>query len=227
MFRRSGLWSAPLALTVVCFVIGVLLAAQYQAQNRTIRSTTAQSGADQAAIVGSLYENNVALRREVVSLQSKIQEHEESFSQTDLEDTVKALNQLRLVNGLSEVSGPGVTVTVSGAIRPQDMLDLVNELRNAGAEAVAVNDERVIVRTAFSGDTRQLLVNGRPVQIPFRLRAIGHADTLERALLRKGGLVIYLQSTYPGLYVGVSKEGRMTIPLFHDGYTFRFARMEQ
>lgn len=224
MTRRG---SVPLALTVVCFILGLLLAAQYQAQNRSLRGASAPSGADQAAIIASLYENNLALRREVASLQAKIAEHEQSLSQVDLEEAVRALNRLRLVNGLSEVSGPGVVVTINGAIRPQEMLDLVNELRNAGAEALALNEERIVAHTAFSGDAQQLLVNRRPLRPPYVLRAIGHADTLERALLRKGGLVVYLESTYTGLRIHVAKQTATTVPLYRDGYTLRYARADQ
>lgn len=218
---------APLALSLVCFLVGILLAAQIQAQNRTIRAATGASGADQAAIVGGLYENNLTLRREVASLQAKLQEQERSLSQTDIEETVRALNQLRLLNGMSEVSGPGVVVTLNGSLRAQDMLDLINELRNAGAEALAVNEERIVARSALSGEGRQITVNGRPLRPPYALRAIGHADTLERALLRKGGLIVFLESTYPGLYVRVAKQDKITVPLHRDGYTFRFARAEQ
>jgi uncharacterized protein YlxW (UPF0749 family) len=169
----------------------------------------------------------VSLRREVANLQAKVEEHERSFSQVNLEEAVRALNQLRLVNGLIEVTGPGVIVTVNGAIRPQEMLDLVNELRNAGAEALALNEERIVARTAFSGDTRQILVNRRPLRPPYVLRAIGHPDTLERALLRKGGLVVYLESTYEGLRVHVAKQDKITVPLYRDGYTLRYAQVAQ
>lgn len=227
MWQVVRLRAAPLALTAVCFLVGILLAAQIQAQNRTIRAATGTSGTDQAAIIGSLYESNLTLRREVASLQAKLQEHERSLSQNDIEETVRALNQLRLVNGMSEVTGPGVVVTLNGALRPQDMLDLVNELRNAGAEALAINDERIVARSAFSSDGRQLAVNGRPLRLPYVVQAIGHADTLERALLRKGGLVVYLESTYPGLGIRVAKHEKITVPLYRDGYTFRFARAEQ
>lgn len=217
---------APVALTVVCFAIGVLLAAQYQTQNRSLRSASAPSSADQAAIIGNLYENNLALRREVTSLQAKLDEYERSMRSGDVEDAVQAVNRLRLVNGLSEVTGPGVVVTVNGAVRPQELLDLVNELRNAGAEALALNEERIVARSAFSGDTRQVLVNRRPMQPPYIVRAIGHPDTLERALLRKGGFVAYLESTYDGLRVYVTKQAKITVPLYRDGYVFRYARPE-
>lgn len=219
--------SAPFALTGVCFLVGLLLAAQLQTQSRSARFTAGASGTDQAAIVSSLYENNLMLRKEVAELQGKLQEHERSLSQSDLDAMVHALNEFRLVNGMSEVAGPGAAVTISGSIRPQDLLDLVNELRNAGAEAIAVNDERISVRSAFSGDSRQVTLNGRALRAPYMLRAVGHSDTLERALLRKGGLVAYLESTYPGLRAQVVKQERVTVPVYRDGYAFRFAKEEQ
>lgn len=219
--------AAPLAMAIVCFFIGLLLVAQFHAQSRSIRASSATSAADQAALVASVYENNRTLRKEIDNLQAKLQEHERSLSPSDLEATVRALNQLRLVNGMSEVSGPGVVVTIHGSLRPQDVLDLVNELRNAGAEALAINDERIVARSALAGDTRQLALHGRPLRSPHVLRAIGHPETLERALLRKGGLVIYLETTYSGIRVQVTKQEKITAPVYRDGYTFRFARAEQ
>lgn len=227
MRHRLTRRSAPWLLALVCFFIGVLVVAQFQAQSRSIRASSATSGTDQVTLLGSLYESNRTLRKEVADLESKLREHERSLSQSDLEATVRALNQLRLVSGMSEIAGPGIAVTIQGRLRPQDLLDLLNELRNAGAEALALNEERIVARSALAGDTRQIAVNGRPVSPPYVVLAVGHPETLERALLRKGGLLTYLETTYPGIRVHVAKRDKIIVPIYRDGYSFLFARAEQ
>lgn len=220
MYRRS----AQLSLTLVCLLLGVLLVSQFRTQSRIVKSTLAASSTEQTTLISSLYDGNLVLRQEVEGLSAQLEQHERSLGQADLDSLVKELNQLRLVNSLSEVSGPGVEIVIVAEVKAQDLLDLVNELRNAGAEALAINNLRLSGRSTIFADKGQVFVDDTPVASPYTLRAIGHADTLERALLRKGGLMSYLESTYPGATIGVKKAQKLVLPFYKGGYTFRYAK---
>lgn len=220
-------WSAQLSLTLVCFLLGALLVTQFRTQSRIVKSILAASSTEQTTLISSLYDSNLVLRQEVEGLSAQLEEHQRSLGQVDMDSLVKELNQLRLVNGLSEVSGSGVEMVIGAEVKAQDLLDLVNELRNAGAEALAINNLRLSGLSAILADKGQVFVDDTPVASPYTLRAIGHADTLERALLRKGGLMSYLESTYPGATIRVKKAPKLVLPFYKGGYTFRYAKPAQ
>ena len=106
----------------------------------------AESSADQAQIVSNLYDANLALRNEVATLADQLQQQrDEQRRRRGPARWLSDLEKLRVINGTSPAIGPGVELKIGADIRVEDVQDLINELRNAGAEAVAVNGERVTV----------------------------------------------------------------------------------
>src|SRR5205085_7003456 len=83
------------------------------------------------------------------------------------------LGRIRAWTGLDPIAGRGVEITVSGDIDAAAVEDLLNELRNSGAEAIAIDDIRVIARTSVSGVPGSLDVDGFLLRDPFTVRAIG------------------------------------------------------
>jgi len=123
------------------------------------------------------------------------------------------LQKYRVVNGTAPAHGPGVELTIGADIRAEDLQDLINELRNAGAEAIAIEDIRVIARTSVGGVPGSLDVDGFLLRDPITIRAIGRPDVLVGSLTRVGGIVAQLGATNPGATVDVSPVDKlMTLP---------------
>ena len=118
---------------------------------------------------------------------------------------VTELNRLRAVNGLVEVAGPGVEMNIDGSVTALDLQDLVNEARNAGAEALALNGHRLVARSVLVGSEGAIVLDGLRLTSPYRLQAVGAAESLERALTRKGGLLALLQYAYPDAMITVAQ----------------------
>jgi len=156
-----------------------------------------QNPDDQASYIGQLYNSNQGQRASLDGLQAEITRYEQARNggSSNLEGLIKDLQQLRMVNGEVDVTGPGVQVRVSGAQDDvQVVQDLVNELRGSGAEASAVNKVRLISRSVIESDAaHHLIVDQQPVSSPYLLEAIGDPATLESALDRKGGVIALLQ----------------------------------
>jgi uncharacterized protein YlxW (UPF0749 family) len=125
---------------------------------------------------------------------------------------LRDLAQLKLATGTSRTSGPGVEVTVGSNIRPEELGDLLNELRNAGAEAIAVNDVRLGSRSVFQQSPNGYRINGVEVAAPLRFSAVGMPATLETALIRKGGVVSLLRSYYTTTEIGVTRRDLVILP---------------
>lgn len=108
-----------------------------------------------------------------------------------LAEARRQLEALRVMTGSTPVVGPGITIEITD---PEDAVDsavLVNavqELRDAGAEAIQVGETRVVVDTWFADTADGLVVDGRPVPDPIRIVAIGDPDTMAAALSIPGGL---------------------------------------
>jgi uncharacterized protein YlxW (UPF0749 family) len=218
---RSG-WVATLSLTAVCLGLGVLLVAQLRVQQ--VVQQTARSE-DWEFVVADLIDSNARLREEVRALQQQVDELKDvEGGSAILESLVDDVNRLRIVNGRAEVSGPGVEVIVAGPITVLDLHDLINELRNAGAEALALNGQRIIAWSAIGTDGQQVTVDGQPIQAPHHLQAIGDVDTLEAALLRPGGLVDLLYQTNTGVSVNVYRREKLTLPVYDQPFQFAYAR---
>jgi uncharacterized protein YlxW (UPF0749 family) len=186
---------ARLILSAVCLVLGYMLVSQIRSLP-TNRAPAAQAPADQALYISQLYRNNEAQEASLAEIQAKIAEYEQTASgASNLVSLLDELRQLRMINGEVDVAGPGVRVQISGAQNSIQVLqDLTNELRNAGAEAIAVNKIRLVTRSMIAEDAGgRLLIDGQPVVAPYLLEAIGDPATLETALDRKGGLIALLE----------------------------------
>jgi uncharacterized protein YlxW (UPF0749 family) len=120
--------------------------------------------------------------------------------------------RMRLWAGLEPASGPGVRITVAGDVPAIAVADLVNELRNVGAEAIAVGDVRVVAQTVVAGPPGGLSVDNTALETPVTITAIGNAPALTGALTRAGGIVAQLQARHEGVVVEVTPVQSMVLP---------------
>jgi uncharacterized protein YlxW (UPF0749 family) len=224
---RPRITSAQLCLTAVCLVFGVLLMVQFRTQGKIAKTLLAESSADQAQIVSNLYDANVALRKEVGALEDQLRQQRDDQGMARASELASDLQKFRVINGTAAAFGPGVELTIGADIRAEDLQDLINELRNAGAEALAVNGERITVRTAVSSERGAIALNGQRLTAPYVFGAVGAPDTLERALTRKGGLISYLQNTYPEGTIEVVKQRTVSLPPALNPATFQLAQPVQ
>jgi len=214
-------WAPRLSLVAVSLVLGFLLVAQLRTQGDISRTA---ANDDWDYVVAELVVSNARLRNEIESLEEEVAAlRGAEGAAAILLSLVDEANQLRLANGLVEVSGPGVLVTVAGPVSVLDLQDLVNELRNAGAEALALNDQRLIAWSSIATDGEQVMVDGQPVPAPYHLSAIGNPETLRAALLRPGGLVPLLQEANPSIVVTVKESDSLTLPVYRQGLEFVYA----
>jgi uncharacterized protein YlxW (UPF0749 family) len=103
----------------------------------------------------------------------------------------RQLQALQVLTGTTAVRGPGVTITIddpSGSIDASVLLDAVQELRDAGAEAIQVGGTRVVVDTWFGDSDQGVVADGEAVGRPIRILAIGDPESMTAALSIPGGL---------------------------------------
>uniref|UniRef100_UPI004056BD43 DUF881 domain-containing protein n=3 Tax=Streptomyces TaxID=1883 RepID=UPI004056BD43 len=198
----KGLWPprvtrAQLTVAVLLFVLGLGLAIQVRSTNDTGALRGARQD-DLVRILDELDDRTERLEDEKQRLEDQRTELENSSDQAEeaRRQTVEKERQLGILAGNVAATGPGITVTVqdaAGTVRADMLLDAVQELRAAGAEAIQVNDVRVVAGTYLSDGSGGVNVDGNKITRPYRFKVIGNPQDLEPALNIPGGVVQTLE----------------------------------
>ncbi len=217
------------SLFLVALLVGFLVVTQLRGQ-LAAESASGRSQLSDARLLADLIEANNRLRTEITKAEQELAALKGN-SRVDVDTLVTELNRLKAINGLLEVSGPGVEVEILGNPEPFEMLDLVNELRNAGAEAIAIGNPqtmvRLVYRSGIGGGRGWILVDGILLSGPYYIRAIGSPDTILKTLERRGGLLALLRYTHPDWVVTVTPADRVTLPVYPNQLSFKYARIMQ
>lgn len=211
MRRPAG----AIAVSVLALVLGLLVVSQFRSREAFSRSLERETPESLATLIASLNDRNRQLREQIFDLRLSLERAQGSVAggQGALEESGRQLAQLEVFSARGAVTGPGIVVRVDGPFDERALSDLVNELRNAGAESIAVNDARVGPRTWFGpGPSGSLSVDGVAVRGPWSVRAIGDADTLYVAMTRTGGIVGQFSVIYQGTRFVVGRETALDLP---------------
>ena len=204
---------AQLSVSAVALVLGLLVVVQLRAQSAGtgLDTLTAQ---ELTVLVANLNARNDVLRTEIASLEREASDLAlgRARGETSLGQLQQELARVRAWAGLDPVSGPGIRLTVNGPIAGQAVEDILNELRNAGAEALAVADVRVVAGSVVFGPPGRLSIESTVLPDPFEVSAIGNPEVLTGTLTRAGGLIAQLAATNPQLSVTVIPVDRLELP---------------
>jgi uncharacterized protein YlxW (UPF0749 family) len=187
---------AQLSLFVVALIIGVLLVGQLRSQARPIELSNL-SAQELSALIETLNASNVDLGDGLEELRTEIREYERAAveGQSDMEISEEALLGLSAFGGLVGVEGQGIQIQAEGSFDPIAVNDLIHELRNAGAEAIAVDDIRITASSIAVLGTSAIEIDGIAIGSSFEIGAIGSPDGLAAAIERPGGILsLYEQS---------------------------------
>ncbi|MFF5363057.1 DUF881 domain-containing protein [Streptomyces scabiei] len=198
----QGLWPprftrAQLIVALLLFGLGFGLAIQVASTN----DDSALRGArqeDLVRILDELDDRTQRLEEEKQGLEDQRTELENSSDQAEeaRRQTVEKERQLGILAGTVAAQGPGITLTVDdtkGTVEADMLLDAIQELRAAGAEAIQVNGVRVVASTYLTESGEGISVDGNKITQPFRFKVIGNPKDLEPALNIPGGVVQTLE----------------------------------
>nr|MBO2494712.1 hypothetical protein [Clostridia bacterium] len=231
--------SAQLSITFVSLILGLALAAQFKNVQRVGGSVSLQRTQELTRQVQKLEQENDALEARIKEYEERIKEFENAIQSEGQSNKLiyEELERTRMLAGLVDLQGPGVVVTVNVKyvnewgedaivqnVRYDDLLKLVNELNAAGAEAIAINDERIIATTEIRNAGNYIVINTNRYSAPFEIKAIGNPDTLEAALKLLGGVAddlgVYLQ-------INIKRVDNIRIPKYKGTFQYKFAKPVQ
>ncbi|WP_433343384.1 DUF881 domain-containing protein [Streptomyces sp. CA-253872] len=211
----KGLWPprvtrAQLIVALLLFVLGLGLAIQVRSHN----DSSALRGArqeDLVRILDELDDRTQRLEDEKQSLEGQRTELENSSDQAEeaRKQTVEKERQLGILAGTVAAQGPGITVTVKDPehrVKADMLLDTIQELRAAGAEAIQIGDVRVVASTYLTDAGKSVRIDGQKVDAPFRFKVIGKSQDLTPALSIPGGVVQTLEKEQATVVVQEEKK---------------------
>ncbi|MEW6522536.1 MAG: DUF881 domain-containing protein [Bacillota bacterium] len=231
MRSRSG----QVMLVLVFAILGLMLTTQFRNQQRLSGAISYRRAEELAALLKAAEAERDLLRHELSSMRLHLAQVTASESAA-LDALNRELERLRLLAGVSAVRGPGVTVIMDDSTRPRsrqedpnvylihddDLLKVVNELRAAGAEAIAINGQRLTSVSEIRCAGPTISINGTRVAPPIVITAIGDPQTLESSLKMRGGVVDQLSLW--GIEVKVKRETDLLLPAYDRALNWMHAR---
>ncbi len=229
--RKKGKNTMTITIAIACFVLVFVMFMQFKIVNQTditeienMRETELRT---ELANWKAKYEETEAKYEET---EAKIEEYKQTKqSNEETEKLVDSeLEQVNMNLGKTEVEGQGIEVILRetgneeiSKINSDDLLVIVNALKQAGAEAISINDERIInMSDIVTINDTFIKVNGQRILAPYVVKAIGNQTYLESALLGNGGYVDELKKI--GHDVSINKVNKEKISQYQDDIKIKY-----
>ncbi|MGE7390500.1 DUF881 domain-containing protein [Streptomyces sp. NPDC004126] len=195
----AGLWPprfsrAQLIVALLLFVLGLGLAIQVRSNSDSSAPLRGARQEDLVRILDELDGRTQRLEDEKQRLDDQRKELQSSSNQAEeaRRQTVEKERQLGILAGTVAAQGPGITLRITdakGQVRSDQLLDTLQELRAAGAEAIQINGVRVVAGSYFSDEGGGVGIDGKKITQPYEFKVIGKPQDLEPALNIPGGVV--------------------------------------
>ena len=223
-----------ITITVICFILGLMLAMQL----KTVRVNEEKSTTRTSEVQAQYAELKKNYDAKILELEEKDRILEEYRKAETDEETVE-LMKLELLKaqqdaGLTNVRGTGLTILMEDSVadfgsgidlnnylvHDEDILKVVNELKSAGAEAISVNNQRIISMSEIRCAGTTIFINGERIGAPFTIKAIGDPAVLESAMTMRGGNVDILKEW--GIRFTITREADIVVPKYNKAVSSKY-----
>ncbi len=209
--------SRNISIALICVILGLALSWQFQSIRNNAKVMTLESQKKDDLIVKILNEqkNNENLRAKLLELQTQVEKFESARGNSDenLRLLTEEIQKLKMVAGLTDVKGKGIIVTFpkedAMMVEDDDILYVFNELRATDAQALSINDQRIIDMTEIRVAGGYIMVNGRHITPPYVIKAIVDPDNAVNALNMVGSP---MESIRLFINVKIEKSDNVEIP---------------
>lgn len=226
----------PWAAALIVIILGFMISMQFRVHRK-------EAEADQTKLLRTeelvrqleqVEKERAALAKDLEKARQQVRDL--SSAQDQYSVLAEQLEHAQLQAGLLPISGPGVTVTMADSTRPvlpgenpnffiihdEDLLRVVNELLLGGAEAIAINGQRLTSRSEIHCAGPVVIINKVRTSVPIVIQAIGPADELERSIMMKGGPAESLLEW--GIAVTSRKEQKLLLPAYTGSTVYQWGQ---
>lgn len=217
MKKENGI--IAITIGVICIIFTFVMTVQLRTIKETditlIENMREDELNEQAELWKEKYEetqNKIDEDKKIITeYKEKTANNEET---TELVNT--ELSQVRTILGTTDVEGEGIIIQLKDtgdAIVAEDLLKLVNELKLAGAEAISINEQRIINLTEIVDVNNYIIINGKRTTSPYEVKAIGNEQYLMSGLSAKGGYSDSMKNK--GKSITITQEKNVKISKFN------------
>ena len=230
-----------IVLGVMCFALTVAICVQMRSVQYSSTVSQSYEESNLRAEVLRYQERYENLIKDIEVLNNEIDKQIDEATQENsgLEDLQSKIKEGNMLIGTVDVTGPGVIITLDDSttdpttvfnpndllLHDLDILTVVNELKNTGAEAISINDQRLVTTSSIQCGGAIININGQRVGAPFKIKAIGLPENLSN-LDRPAGYLDNLREKYQ-IQVKLEKSNNITIPKYSGVITFEYAQTVQ
>ena len=236
-------WKQAIILGVMCFILTIGICVQLKTVNNNGSTVSSNQELnelkDQVLKMKEKYDNTYVLletaQKELETTRNNVTNNDDELKA--LEEEIKKYNMLL---GATEVEGQGATITIADAnisssansvidqsdllVHDKDLLAVVNELKNAGAEAIEINGQRIVNTSAITCEGNVISVNGQKISSTFTINAIGLSTRLA-TLKRPGGYLERLDESY--IKTTFTRADKITISKYTGITNFKYAKTKE
>jgi uncharacterized protein YlxW (UPF0749 family) len=211
--NAANRFESRLSVALVAGLLGILAVGQFRGQAGA-PALAGLSATDLTQLIANLTTGNDELRTEITDLRDQAAHLTEAHDRGDttVDELAGDLARIRAWAGLTAVSGQGIAITARGRIGGDGVEDLLNELRNAGAEAISVDGVRIVSGVVVAGAPGALSVENNAIGEAFEIRAVGSPQILTGTLTRTGGVIAQIGATYPDAQLTVTPVDMLSLP---------------
>ncbi|ADQ46716.1 protein of unknown function DUF881 [Caldicellulosiruptor kronotskyensis 2002] len=229
------------AIAILLLVLGILMSMQIKSvrQSNELKNLEKARAIELAEQINKLREENVGLRQQIYDYEKKIKEYQDSAASISktTELLKEELDKVKILAGLTDVEGPGIIITLDDSKMPtqpnvdpnsfllhdSDILQVINELRAAGAEAIAINDQRLVSTTEIRCAGPTISINNTRYSAPYIIKAIGDPKILKNSLEMRGGIIDLLKEF--SIEVKIEEASKVVIPRYTGSLRFNYAKI--
>ena len=211
----------PLILCVIFFLLSFGITVQVRLTNNSDSTASREKiASDLKDQIFSLSGNNEKLVKKLEAVEKELEGVRLSASKNDGDNIEKSnlIKKYNAIEGKSDEKGPGIIIRyypnqykangefVTNADITKDLLDIVNELKNAGAEAIAVNDVRHTNLSSIEKEKNNIVIDEQKITRPFVIKSIGNPEIMNSSLVRPGGTIELIKMDRAKIELSISKE---------------------
>ena len=231
---KKGKFTITIIIGIMCLILTMLIFMQVKTISQTdISELEIMRESELKTEITTLKTKYEEVIAKIEETNEKILQYEETFieGKEASELLEEELQETEDLLGKNSVSGEGIIIKMSNAgtnkINSEDLLNLVNLLKNAGAEAISINEKRLVYDSYIVdiNNSNYITINGEYIVAPYTIKAIGNTTYLESAVAQKNYGYIDTQIA-EGKQVTMERVRNVVIPAYNKNLDFEYVKEE-